>query len=363
MELLAILTLILAIVSTDAQDLPEIGFISPDAVTDIGGDVELTCTIRKQQQYPVSWIRLGKSVGASPVVISRGPELQVADQRFSLTQDKDAGSSSYTLAIKKVRKSDATKYQCQVMVSLNNQITKSVEVKVKMQPVIKEGLSPTMRVVEGQPADLECQASGYPIPTVTWTRPDKSLLVNGKASYVGSKLPLTSVRREDRGRYECYVHNGVGSGQKRAITLEVEFSPKVKAPRPRIPQALDYEADLTCEIEAYPPPSIIWTKDDGPITNNGSFYVSHFAKEDDKIVSSVKIYAMDANKYGKYDCAALNKHGKDVKEIEVYETAMPICPPLCGDVDLNWSTHSSLPNFNLVLMTTAIALLASTFRL
>ena len=73
------------------------------------------------------------------------------------------------------------------------------------------------------------------------------------------------------------------------MNLEVEFSPKIKVPRPRIPQALYYEAELTCDVEAFPPPSIIWTKDGKEIGNNATFSVSHFAKEDEHIVSTVKV--------------------------------------------------------------------------
>ena len=70
----------------------------------------------------------------------------------------------------------------------------------------------------------------------------------------------------------------------------MEFSPEVKVPRPMVPQAEGYEATLECEVEAYPPPSILWKKDGKEVTNiNGSFYVTHFAKQDEKIVSTVKV--------------------------------------------------------------------------
>ena len=91
------------------------------------------------------------------------------------------------------------------------------------------------------------------------------------------------------GMYECYAHNEVGTGQKKTFSLEVEFSPEVRTPLPRVSQALGYKTTLECEIEAYPPPSIIWTRDGKEITNNGSFLVSHFAKQDEKIVSTVQV--------------------------------------------------------------------------
>ena len=39
--------------------------------------------------------------------------------------------------------------------------------------------------------------------------------------------------------------------------------------------------------------------------------------------------------FGKYTCEAGNKYGKDTQHLELYESSIPICPPLCGDTDLN----------------------------
>ena len=141
-------------------------------------------------------MRLGKP-GASPVSISRGSELLISDKRFSLKHDKAV--SSYTLSIKNVRKSDATKYQCQVMISLDNVVTQTADIKVKLQPAIKEGLSPIQRVVEGKSVQLECEATGFPAPTITWTRKDGSLLPTGKPTFTGTRFQIEKVRREDRG--------------------------------------------------------------------------------------------------------------------------------------------------------------------
>ena len=69
------------------------------------------CTVRnnpKANPYPVSWMRLGNNV----VTLSSGPELQIKDHRMEMKHDADM--SSYTLSITNVRKSDATKYRCQV---------------------------------------------------------------------------------------------------------------------------------------------------------------------------------------------------------------------------------------------------------
>lgn len=84
----------------------------------------------------------------------------------------------------------------------------------------------------------------------------------------GNILKINSVRKEDRGTYYCVAENSVGKGTRRNIAVEVEFSPVISVPRPRLGQALQYDMDLECHVEAYPPPAIVWLKDDVQLANN-----------------------------------------------------------------------------------------------
>jgi len=344
-----------------AQKRPEIGFITDDVVTKIGGDVEITCTVLNNptaNPYPVSWMRLG---GANPLTLSSGSELTMKDPRMDMKYD--SGLSSYTLSISNVRKSDATKYQCQVVIDADHIVTRDTKIHVKLEPVIvshSTSSGRSVRVVEGAPADLVCNATGYPVPAIDWSREDGALMPNGKSSLTDAKFHIEKTKRQDRGIYECYAHNDVGTGRKRSLSLEVEFSPEVKVPRPRVAQAEGYEATLECEVEAYPPPSILWKKDGKEVTNtNGSFYVTHFAKQDEKIVSTVKIQEVTEYAYGIYECQALNRHGKDSKTIEVYRSEMPICPPLCGDANLDSGSFIIKPTFPSFLWTVFFGLVAT----
>jgi len=92
---------------------------------------------------------------------------------------------------------------------------------------------------------------------------------------VGNILRIKSVKKEDRGTYYCVADNGVSKGDRRNINVEVEFAPVITVPRPRLGQALQYDMDLECHIEAYPPPAIVWTKDDIQLANNQHYIVSH----------------------------------------------------------------------------------------
>jgi neuronal growth regulator 1 len=138
------------------------------------------------------------------------------------------------------------------------------------------------------------------------------------------------VNKEDRGTYYCFADNGVGKGDRRNINLEIEFPPTIVTPRERIGQALNYDVDLECHIEAYPPPQIFWTKDSYIISNNRNFKISNFEPSDEFTDSTLRIVNVREKQYGEYVCQAANKLGKAEGKIFLYETKNPVCPPACG---------------------------------
>lgn len=73
------------------------------------------------------------------------------------------------------------------------------------------------------------------------------------------------------------------------MTLQVGFPPVIELPRPRIPQAKYYEAHLECQIKAYPAPTIRWTKNGTNIHNDWNHKISHYASEDEVVVSTMKV--------------------------------------------------------------------------
>lgn len=43
---------------------------------------------------------------------------------------------------------------------------------------------------------------------------------------------------------------------------------------------------------------------------------------------------MRSNQFGMYKCEATNIYGSANQTVELYESKIPICPPVCGDIDL-----------------------------
>lgn len=44
---------------------------------------------------------------------------------------------------------------------------------------------------------------------------------------------------------------------------------------------------------------------------------------------------MREDSFGRYTCQASNRHGSVNASMELYESKMPICPPVCGDITLH----------------------------
>uniref|UniRef100_A0A1B0CCB4 Putative lachesin n=1 Tax=Lutzomyia longipalpis TaxID=7200 RepID=A0A1B0CCB4_LUTLO len=237
-----------------AQRTPSISYITQEQIKDIGGTVELQCSVQYAKEYAVVWTKTGRDRSDS-VFLSTGSSLVIKDSRFAIRHD--ISSSTYTLQIKDIQETDAGIYQCQVILSVVNKITADVELQVRRPPVISDNSTQSIVASEGKAVQMECYAAGYPRPTITWRRENNAILPTGGSTYTGNVLKINSVRKEDRGTYYCVADNQVSKGDRRNINLEVEFAPVITVPRPRLGQALQYDMDLECHIEAYPPPAIV----------------------------------------------------------------------------------------------------------
>lgn len=100
--------------------------------------------------------------------------------------------------------------------------------------------------------------------------------------------------------------------------MEVEFAPVISAPRPRLGQALQYDMDLECHVEAYPPPAIIWLKDDVQLSNNQHYSISHFATADEYTDTTIRVITIEKRQYGEYVCRAANKLGTAETKVELF---------------------------------------------
>lgn len=78
-----------------------------------------------------------------------------------------------------MQETDAGMYQCKIQISLNNYVSAFVELLVRKPPIINDNSTQSQVVSEGQSIQLECYASGYPLPRISWRRENNAILPTG----------------------------------------------------------------------------------------------------------------------------------------------------------------------------------------
>ena len=82
--------------SVNTQRTPTISYISQQQFKDLGGTVDLVCSVQYSQDYPVLWIKVNKNRDEQ-MPISTNSALIIRDSRFALRSDPSA--STYTLQV------------------------------------------------------------------------------------------------------------------------------------------------------------------------------------------------------------------------------------------------------------------------
>jgi len=329
-----------------AQDRrPTISFITqPEIVTDIGGTVEMKCSVQYARDFPVVWMKLDPVDRNNDLSITHGTSLILNDPRFNI--DLDKRDSTYTLRIEEIQETDGAIYQCQVIISLTDKEIADVPLIVRRPPVISDNSTRSVVVEEGKSVQLECYASGYPQPKIYWRRQDNAVLPTNTSIWAGNVLTFPHVTKEHRGTYFCVATNVVGTGARRNVDVEVTFAPLLKVQRKRVGQALQFDMDLECQIEAYPPPAIEWYRDNILLNNNQHYRISHFPFDDEHTNTILRVITIEKKQYANYTCKATNIYGQKEGHVILFETVVPICPPACDGYNYN-SGSDSLKIFDL----------------
>lgn len=323
------------------QAAPTITFITKDQIVNIGDDIELKCTLVESEGFAIEWSRMDPRIASRRVVaIARGPVIDIPSDRFKANYD--IRNSQYTLRINQVNENDAGIYQCRIYKGTATLQTARSNVFVRIPPTISDNSTRSVITSVGVDLQMQCFADGYPQPTISWRRNKNSLIpINGGlAIYRGNTLSLKNVTKEDRGTYYCVADNGLSPGARRGISVEVEFKPVVRVGQFRYEQALQYDANLHCKIEAFPSPSISWFKDGHELNNNQHYSIAVLDSSNEFFHTTLTVKRIEKRQYGSYICKAANKFGISEAEVRLDETPNVVCPPAC---DVPNYLHSGEP--------------------
>ncbi|XP_014598788.1 PREDICTED: Down syndrome cell adhesion molecule-like protein Dscam2 isoform X4 [Polistes canadensis] len=242
------------------------------------------------QAYPVPSFRWYKFIEGS----SRRQPVQLNDRVRQV---------SGTLIIREARVEDSGKYLCIVNNSVGGE---SVETVLTVTAPLAAEIEPSTQTIDfGRPATFTCNVRGNPIKTISWLKDGKPLGLEEPV------LRIESVKKEDKGMYQCFVRNDQESAQATAeLKLGGRFEP------PQIRQAFPEETlqpgpsmFLKCVASGNPTPEITWELDGKRLSNTERGQVGQYVTVNGDVVSHLNISSIHTNDGGLYKCIAASKVG------------------------------------------------------
>ncbi|XP_030374292.1 protein amalgam [Scaptodrosophila lebanonensis] len=325
-QLCAILLLLETSRVWSASATPVISHISKDVVASVGDNVEFNCTVEQLGQMTVSWAKRANESDANSVVLSVNGMSTLPDSRYSVEQQKDAssGSATYTLRMERIEASDMGLYECQVLVSATNKVTRKLNLLIKTPPVISEQTPRTTLVTEGQNLEVTCHANGFPKPTISWAREHNAIMPAGGHVLADPTLRIKTVHRLDRGGYYCIAENGEGQPDKRLVRVEVEFRPQIAVQRPKVAQMLGHSVELECLVEGSPAPAVVWYRNGVKLQSDRQHEIANTASSFETTTSVLRIASVSEGDFGDYYCNATNKLGHADARLHLFQPVIPV---------------------------------------
>ncbi|XP_004856657.1 neural cell adhesion molecule 1 isoform X17 [Heterocephalus glaber] len=284
-----------------------------NATANLGQSVTLVCDAEGFPEPTMSWTKDGEPI-----------ENEEDDEKYIFSDD------SSELTIRKVDKNDEAEYVC-IAENKAGEQDASIHLKVFAKPKITYVENQTAMELEEQ-VTLTCEASGDPIPSITWrtsTRNisseektlDGHMVVRSHARV--SSLTLKSIQYTDAGEYICTASNTIGQDSQ-SMYLEVQYAPKLQGPV-AVYTWEGNQVNITCEVFAYPSATISWFRDGQllPSSNysNIKIYNTHSA-------SYLEVTPDSENDFGNYNCTAVNRIGQESLEFILVQADTPSSPSI-----------------------------------
>ena len=79
-------------------------------------------------------------------------------------------------------------------------------------------------ITEKESVALSCNATGNPVPTISWTKDGSPISSNSRISLSSDnkQLTITNVNRTDSGEYRCVANNKLGNDTSNAAEVDVK---------------------------------------------------------------------------------------------------------------------------------------------
>ncbi|KAK7868985.1 hypothetical protein R5R35_013907 [Gryllus longicercus] len=252
-----------------------------------GSNAALLCEAQSQPKPSFRWYKF----------------IEGTSRKQAVTLNDRVKQVSGTLIIKEARVEDSGKYLCVVNNSVGGE---SVETVLTVTAPLSAKIEPETQTVDfGRPAVFTCKFEGNPIKTISWLKDGRSL------NHEDAVLRIDSVRKEDKGMYQCFIRNDQESAEATAeLKLGGRFEP------PQIRHTFTEETlqpgpsvFLKCIASGNPTPEITWELDGKKLSNTDRFQVGQYVTVNGDVVSHLNVSQIQTEDGGLYKCLATSKVG------------------------------------------------------
>ncbi|XP_072746741.1 cell adhesion molecule Dscam2 isoform X2 [Anoplolepis gracilipes] len=232
-----------------------------------------------------------------------------------------------SLIIQSIEENDAGSYMC---TASNSEGSETLEIRLTVSAPLSVHVQPAIQTVDlGKSAYLTCTASGFPQAALYWLKDGQPLRTGARVRTVSSeRISVTSVAREDRGMYQCFVRNEYEMAQgiaelrlgEIAPQLVYRFIEQTMQPGPSV--------SLKCSAAGNPTPQISWLLDGFPLPQNDKLLIGQYVTVYGDVISHVNITSVKPEDGGEYECIAGSRAGEARHSARLNIYGLPYVRPM-----------------------------------